>query len=163
MWPVPFTTLRMRASICACNPLRKGAEAADALLKHHVDFSANSIDHVIMLGASGGNLKMVASFTDLPTVTLVVRRELRSQIRSIKDLKGRRIGVTSLGSGTHVLAASIMKKGGYSLSDVTILPVGSGESLITAMKQKRIDAAIATDPTTIRLLLAGDASCCSTW
>lgn len=136
----------------------KGTEAASELLKGRVDFSANSIDHVITLGSNGGTLKMVASFTDLPTVTLVVRRDLRSQIRSIADLKGRRIGVTSFGSGTHVLMASILKKSGYSLKDVTILSVGAGDSLIAAMKQKRIDAALSTDPTTIRLLLDGDAS-----
>jgi NitT/TauT family transport system substrate-binding protein len=138
--------------------LRKGADAAGDLLHRRVDFSANSIDHVITLGADGGNLKMVASFTDLPTVTLVVRRDLRSQIRTIADLKGRRIGVTSFGSGTHVLLASILKKNGFSLKDVTVTSVGAGDSLIAAMKQKQIDAALATDPTTIRLLLDGDAS-----
>jgi NitT/TauT family transport system substrate-binding protein len=138
--------------------LRVGADAANELLKRRVNFSANSIDHVITLGANNGHLKMVASFTDLPTVTLVVRRDLRSQIRSIADLKGRRIGVTSFGSGTHVLAASILKKSGYSLKDVTILAVGAGDSLIAAMKKKQIDAALSTDPTTIRLLLDGDAS-----
>jgi NitT/TauT family transport system substrate-binding protein len=138
--------------------LRVGADAANELLKRRVDFSANSIDHVITRGSNGGNLKMVASFTDLPTVTLVIRRDLRSQIRSIADLKGRRIGVTSFGSGTHVLAASILKKSGYSLKDVTILAVGAGDSLIAAMKKKQIDAALSTDPTTIRLLLDGDAS-----
>ncbi len=138
--------------------LRKGAEAADDLQQRRVDFSANSIDHVITLGSAGGNLKMVTSFTDLPTVTLVVRRDLRSQIHTIADLRGRRIGVTSLGSGTHVLLASILKKNGFSLKDVTVTPVGAGDSLIAAVKQKQVDAALATDPTTIRLLLDGDAS-----
>jgi len=94
----------------------------------------------------------------LPTVTLVIRRELRPQIRSIQDLKGRRIGVTAIGAGTHQLAASILRKAGYSLSDVQIVPVGSGTPLITAMKLKQIDAAMATDPTTTRLLLNGDGS-----
>ena len=139
-------------------PFRGGADAADALVKGRVDFSANSIDHVITLGSQGAALKMVASFTDLPTVTLVIRRDLRSQIRSIKDLKGRRVGVTNLGSGTHVLMAAILKKSGCALSDVTILPVGAGDSLIEAMTKKQVDAAVSTDPTTIRLLLDGQGS-----
>ena len=96
---------------------------------------------------------MAASFTILPTVTLVVRRDLRAQIRSIKDLKGRRLGVTAIGGGTHVLAASILKKAGYSLADVVVVPVGSGKPLIDKMKQKEIDAAMATDPTTTELLM----------
>jgi NitT/TauT family transport system substrate-binding protein len=88
----------------------------------------------------------------------VVRKDLRPQIRSIRDLKGRRVGVTALGAGTHVLAASVLHNVGYSLNDVEIVPVGSGDPFIDAMVQKRIDVGMATDPTTTRLLLSGAAS-----
>jgi NitT/TauT family transport system substrate-binding protein len=135
-----------------------GTGAAQALASKEYDFSANSIDHAIILRATGQELYMVASFTDLPCVTLVVRKDLRPQIRSIKDLKGRRIGVTALGAGTHVLAASVLRSAGYSLHDVETVAVGSGDSFIAAMTQKRIDVGVATDPTTTRLMLAGQAS-----
>jgi NitT/TauT family transport system substrate-binding protein len=101
---------------------------------------------------------MVASFADLPCVTLVVRKDLRPQIRSERDLKGRRIGVTAIGAGTHVLVASILHHAGYGLRDVEIVPVGSGDSFIAAMTKKHIDVGMATDPTTTRLLLSADAS-----
>jgi NitT/TauT family transport system substrate-binding protein len=135
-----------------------GTAAAEALVSKEYDFSANSIDHAIKLRGSGKQLQMVASFADLPCVTLVVRKDLRPQIRSERDLKGRRIGVTAIGAGTHVLAASILHHAGYSLHDVEIVPVGSGDSFIAAMAQKRIDVGMATDPTTTRLLLSADAS-----
>ena len=135
-----------------------GTDSANALASGRAEFSGNAIAGAIRLRAEGKDLRMVASFTSLPTVTLVIRRELRPQIRSIQDLKGRRIGVTAIGAGTHQLAASILKKAGYSLSDVQIVPVGSGTPLINAMKLKQIDAAMATDPTTTRLLLNGDGS-----
>jgi NitT/TauT family transport system substrate-binding protein len=135
-----------------------GTAAAEALVGKEYDFSANSIDHAINLRGSGKQLQMVTSFFDLPCVTLVVRKDLRPQIRSERDLKGRRIGVTAAGAGTHVLAASILHHAGYSLRDVEIVPVGSGDSFIAAMTQKRIDVGMATDPTTTRLLLSGDAS-----
>jgi len=66
--------------------------------------------------------------------------------------------VTAAGAGTHVLAASILHHAGYTLRDVQIVPVGSGDSFIAAMREKRIDVGMATDPTTTRLLLDGDAS-----
>jgi NitT/TauT family transport system substrate-binding protein len=135
-----------------------GTGAAQALASGKADFSGNSIDHAITLRSSGKELTMVASFTNLPTVTLVIRRDLRPQIRSLKDLKGRRLGVTAIGAGTHALAAAILKKVGYSLGDINVVPVSSGESLITAMEKKTIDAAMATDPTTTRLLMSGEAS-----
>ena len=135
-----------------------GTAAAQALTAREYDFSANSIDHAITLRRSGGEAEMIASFTDLPCVTLVVRKDLRPQIRSDSDLKGKRIGVTAEGAGTHVLAASILHHAGYTLRDVQIVPVGSGDSFIAAMREKRIDVGMATDPTTTRLLLDGDAS-----
>ena len=137
---------------------QRSADAADALAKGRVDFSANSIDHAITLGLRGAQLKMVASFTDLPTVSLVIRRDLRSQIRSLRDLKGRRVGITSVGSGRHVLLMSILKSAGLAAGDVNVVTVGVGDSLIAAMKNDDIDAAITTDPMTIQLLLNGEAS-----
>jgi NitT/TauT family transport system substrate-binding protein len=135
-----------------------GTEAAQALAAGKADFSGNSIDHAIELRASGRELKMVASFTTLPTVTLVIRRDLKQQIRSIQDLKGRRLGVTAIGAGTHVLAAYILKKSGGSITDVEVSAVGSGITLIQALKTGKIDAAMATDPTTTALLMSGDAA-----
>jgi len=135
-----------------------GTAAAEALNAREYDFSANSIDHAIKLRSKGVQAQMVVSFTDLPCVTLVVRKDLRRQIRSDRDLKGRRIGVTAVGAGTHVLAASVLHHAGYTLRDVEIVPVGSGDSFINAMEQKRIDVGMATDPTTTRLLLSGEAS-----
>ena len=135
-----------------------GTAASDALVSGKAEFSGNSIDHAIQLRAQGTDLRMIASFTNLPTVTLVVRRDLRPRIRTIRDLKGARLGVTALGAGTHVLAAWILKKAGCSIDDVTVVPVGAGQSLIQAMQDKKIDAAMATDPTTTELLMSGQAS-----
>jgi ABC-type nitrate/sulfonate/bicarbonate transport system substrate-binding protein len=51
-----------------------GTAAAKALASGRAEFSGNAIDHTIKLRADGKDLKMVASFTILPTVTLVVGR-----------------------------------------------------------------------------------------
>jgi NitT/TauT family transport system substrate-binding protein len=135
-----------------------GTDAALALNNGEYDFSANSIDHAIKLRDGSRELEMIASFTDLPCVTLVLRRDLRPRIRSLRELKGLRLGVTALGAGTHVLLASVLKHAGLSLKDVVVIPVGSGDSFIAAVHRHDIDAGMATDPTTTRLLLAGDAS-----
>lgn len=139
-------------------PLQKHVHASELLRKKQAEFSGNSIAHAIEENNPQDPLKMVASFTNLPSVTLVIRKDLRSRIHSIKDLKGCRIGVSSIGSGTHILAASILASAGYSFNDVHIIPVGTGPSIQAAMKAKSIDAVLTTDPMTIKLLLGGDGS-----
>ena len=135
-----------------------GTEAAAALSSRLADFSGNSIDHAIRERALGNDPRMVASFTCLPTVTLVIRHDLRARVRSVHDLAGVRVGVTTIGAGTHALLAAILEKSGLSISDIRVLPVGSGPQLVNAMKENEIDAAMATDPTTTTLLMAGEAS-----
>ena len=135
-----------------------GTEAAQALAAGKADFSGNSIDHAVNLRSSGSNLKMIVSFMNLPTVTLVIKRSLKRQIRSIQDLRGHKIGVTSIGAGTHVILASILKKAGLSLASVEVSAVGSGQTLIQALTSGKVDAAMATDPTTTALLMSGDGS-----
>jgi NitT/TauT family transport system substrate-binding protein len=135
-----------------------GATAAEDLGSGRVDFSCNSLDHAIEPRPAGAHLKMVASFTDLPAVTLVIRRDLRSKVQSIHDLRGRRLGLTVLGSGTHVIAAAILRSAGLSLQDVTVISVGSDQSLIAAMRSGQIDAAVTVNLSTIDLLLTGQAS-----
>jgi NitT/TauT family transport system substrate-binding protein len=135
-----------------------GPNVANALEAGQVEFSGNSIDHAVRLRQAAKPLKMVASFTDLPAVTLVVRRSLRAEIRSVKDLRGKRLGVAALGSGTHVIAASILKSAGIPSGATAIVPVGHTDQMIAAMKHGDIDATITTDPAAIRLLVEGDAS-----
>jgi NitT/TauT family transport system substrate-binding protein len=43
-------------------------------------------------------------------------------------------------------------------SEFSVLPVGAGNTFITAMQQGRIDAGITTEPTISRLIKTGDAS-----
>jgi len=135
-----------------------GPNAAKALEEGRVEFSGNSIDHAVYTRNAPKPLKMVAAFTDLPAVTLTVRRSLRAQIRSVKDLRGRRVGIAALNSGTHVILASIFKSAGVPMNAVSIIPVGHTDQLLAAMKRGDIDAAITTDPAAMRLLISGNAS-----
>ena len=65
------------------------------------------------------------------------------------------IGVTGLGSSTNFLASFLVTKGGGSQGEYTPVPVGAGNTLIAAMQQGRIEAAITTEPTVSRLMKMG--------
>jgi len=87
----------------------------------------------------------------------MVRSDLATQVRSMTDLKGRTLGVTGLGSSSSFLAQYLASRSGLKTSDYSMLPVGAGNTLIAALKQKRVDVVWTTEPTTSMLLASGEA------
>jgi NitT/TauT family transport system substrate-binding protein len=62
-----------------------------------------------------------------------------SPVRSIQDLKGRRLGMASPVSGIDYLKARL-QDAGMSVDDLEIVPTGFAGQVIAALKQKRVDA-----------------------
>jgi NitT/TauT family transport system substrate-binding protein len=124
-----------------------GQSAEEALIAGQVDGVVGFYDHTIDLQAKGKYLKSVIQFGATPGETLMVSNKLKDQIKGISDLKGKKIGVTGLGSSTNFLANYLVTKGGHTTKDYTPLPVGAGNTLIASMQQGRIDLAVTTEPT----------------
>jgi NitT/TauT family transport system substrate-binding protein len=61
-------------------------------------------------------------------------------IQTVSDLRGRKIGVQSLGSAALVAAKSQLKAAGISPDQVSFLPVGIGQQAATALKGGQVDA-----------------------
>src|SRR5256714_12720456 len=78
-------------------------------------------------------------------------------IKSAADLKGKKLGVTDIGSGTHTISLALLGKAGYKGSDASFVAVGAGNTFIAAIKNGTIDAGMTTEPTITRLLQSGDA------
>ena len=130
-----------------------GVEAEDEMSAGRVDAVVGFYDHTIDLQAKGKILEAVVILDRVPGEALVVSN--RSRINSLADLKGKHIGVTGLGSSTNFLAAFLVTKGGGSQGGYTPVPVGAGNTLIAAMQQNRIEAAVTTEPTVSRLMKMG--------
>jgi NitT/TauT family transport system substrate-binding protein len=122
-----------------------GAQAASALIGGSVDFSANAIDHAIKAKALGKDLVAVHSHVRLPVMALVVAAKYKGQIKSIADLKGRPLGVTSPGSQTHMVLGYLLAKGGVKAEDVKIVGAG-GNTMPLAIEKGSVDAGMMLDP-----------------
>jgi NitT/TauT family transport system substrate-binding protein len=82
-----------------------------------------------------------------PLVAIVVQKEAwDGGLRSIKDLKGKRIGVTQLGSTFHYHIGNILEKEGLHLSDVKIVPLQAMPATVEALKGKQVDAILVPQP-----------------
>ncbi len=130
-----------------------GVEAEDEMLAGRVDAVGGFYDHSIDLQSKGKYIESVVIWDRVPGEAVVVSN--RSGIKSIADLKGKHIGVTGLGSSTNFLAAYMVTKGGGGPGQYTAVPVGAGNTLIAAMQQGRIEAAVTTEPTVSRLQKMG--------
>jgi NitT/TauT family transport system substrate-binding protein len=128
------------------------APIATALAAGQLDVGATGLTaalYNIVLG--GEKLWIVADkgreWPGYPLVAVVVPKELwDGGVRSIKDLKGKRIGVTQLGSTFHYHIGNILEKEGLHLSDVKIVPLQAMPATVEALKGKQVDAILVPQP-----------------
>lgn len=126
--------------------LNGGTAAAQALLAEQVDFSLNSIDHAFKAAVQGkDNLRMIVLLNQTPGMVLVVDSRLREKVKNISDLKGMTLGVTSKGSATHMVLASLLSKSGVNPDNVNIINAGSA-TFPPALENGQIAGGIALEP-----------------
>ncbi len=132
-----------------------GQASTDAVLAGQVEAGSGSYNHTIELQAAGKNLECVVQLDIAPGEAEMVSAKEAGQIHSFADLKGKNLGVTELGSGTHTLSIALLHKAGLAPDQAHFVPVGAGDTFIAAMQQGRIDAGMTTEPTISRLLSSG--------
>lgn len=138
--------------------LRSGSEAATALASGSSDFAACGVDHAIAAQLRGKYLPLVIQFMRVPAAAVLVRPADRAKIASFRDLRGKSVGVTSLGAGSHVIALWLAKVAGLGRDDIRILAVGSGPTAAAALEGGRVDAIVAYDPLVTSAVNSGKAA-----
>lgn len=125
--------------------VKGGAVAAQALLSGGVQFASMALDHVVKARVHGADLVMLVLYLREPGLTLIVDDRLRDRVQSVADLKGLRVGVTGLGSGSHMALLALLRKNGLAASDVTVVASGPTTTL-AALNNGSIDAAVTAEP-----------------
>jgi NitT/TauT family transport system substrate-binding protein len=135
-----------------------GKDATTALIAGEVEASSGSYDHTIDVAGLGKNLVEVVQLLRAPGEAEMVASEKANEIKSAADFKDKRLGVTSLGSGTHGLSQYLAVKNNIPVDQIKFVPVGAGDTFIKAIeKATTIDAGMTTEPTISRLLKTGAA------
>jgi NitT/TauT family transport system substrate-binding protein len=87
---------------------------------------------------------------------LVVRKDLHDNgVRTMKELKGRKIGVTQIGSTFHYNIGRYLEKEGMQPGDVELVPLQALPALNDALAAKRVDAVATAEPFVSRLEASG--------
>ena len=124
---------------------RGGNAVMQALVGSAVDYGASSLDVAIQAYANAGaSIRRFAVTGRLPLFAVVTAPKTASQIQSIKDLEGRTVGVTALGTADHALTLYLLKQAGADAGKVQFATMGV--NLLEALRQNQIDVGLVQEP-----------------
>src|ERR1700730_17033014 len=134
--------------------LKDGSDALKAVLGGIADVVSAYFDHCVNQADKKQELQSFVVYDRYPGLVLVVAPSHNGEIKSIKDLAGKKIGVSAPGSSTDFFLKYLLKKNGVDASGVAVIGVGLGATAVAAMEQGQIDAAVMVDPS-VTVLQAG--------
>jgi NitT/TauT family transport system substrate-binding protein len=126
--------------------LKGGSDALKAVLGGSADVVSGYFDHCVNLAAKKQDMQSFVVYDRYPGLVLVVSPSHNDKIKSIKDLAGKKVGVSAPGSSTDFFLKYLLKKHGVAASDVSVIGVGLGATAVAAMQQGQIEAAVMLDP-----------------
>jgi NitT/TauT family transport system substrate-binding protein len=122
--------------------LMRGGVANQALIAGNVEFTTVPTAG-LQAAIQGAPLKVVLSTFHKPMFWLYSRPE----IRSVKELAGKRVAVSSLGAAGDSALRELIKKNGMDENrDVAILAIGTTATRLGALSTRTVDAAMMTFP-----------------
>jgi NitT/TauT family transport system substrate-binding protein len=133
-----------------------GAKSLQSLIGGSADVVTGAYEHTIRMQVKGQPIQAVIEMGRFPGFVLAVRKEKAAQVKSFKDMKGFKIGVTAPGSSTYFFVNALIAKDGLKPEDISTIGVGTGLTAVAAMKKGEIDAISNVDPVITKLQQDGD-------
>ncbi|HXZ22988.1 MAG TPA: ABC transporter substrate-binding protein [Pseudolabrys sp.] len=123
-----------------------GSESLKAVIGGSADVVSGYFDHCVNLAAKGQHLQSFVVYDRYPGLALVVSPKHTDEIKSVKDLASKKVGVSAPGSSTDFFLKYLLSKNGVDPNSVGVIGVGLGATAVAAMEQGQIDAAVMLDP-----------------
>lgn len=110
---------------------------------------SGDVDYTLVFGSviraaiRGLPVKVVASFIDGSTHALIAR----SDFKSVRDLKGKTLGVQAFGATDHISAIMMLRHYGIDPEkEIKVLALGPAAARIAALKEGVVESAIVSPP-----------------
>jgi NitT/TauT family transport system substrate-binding protein len=98
---------------------------------------------VVRAAIRGLPVRVVASFLDSPTQMLLARQDFKS----VKELKGKTLGVSTFGATADVAARMMFKYSGVDPEkEIKIIALGADQARFTALKEGIVDVIVISPP-----------------
>ncbi|MFE5318019.1 ABC transporter substrate-binding protein [Paenibacillus sp. NPDC056579] len=115
----------------------------ESLTSKDVDIADIATTTAIIAAGKGAPIKIVSSMFRTKGPFYLVAAP---GIKSVEELKGKKVGAAAFGSGLDVYTQVILKKHGLSKTDVTYLANGANEAAYASLTSGQVDATIIHEP-----------------
>ena len=127
------------------------SRAIQTMLAGEIAFSYVDVLNTLEAGLKGADVVLIGGVSNRLIFSLMARQE----IKSVAELRGKRIGITRIGSSTHTAALFALGEAGLKPGDYQILPLMEVPNILTALTAGHIDAGTVSPPTNSRARKAG--------
>jgi len=132
---------------------RGGNQAMQALVGGAVDYAATSLDVAVQAFARNARILRFAATGRLPLFALATAPRAAGEVRGLKDLEGRTVGVSALGNADHTILVYLLKQAGGDPARVRFATLGP--NLYDAVRLGQVDAGMVQEPALTLLTAAG--------
>jgi ABC-type nitrate/sulfonate/bicarbonate transport system substrate-binding protein len=123
--------------------MRSGTTAAQALLAGEIEFGHLSPAPMMAAWAQGGDIVWVATTIHQMVFTLITDASIAKPV----DLKGKKIGITRIGSASDLALRTALESLGLAPKDVAVLSMGGIPDILCGMKAGAVNGGILSPPT----------------
>ncbi len=132
--------------------IASSSRSVEALIAGEVQFGNVDGRNLIEADITGADIRAVSGITNRLVFSVMVS----SKIQSPQDLKGKKLGITRLGSSTHTAALQALRGWGLEPNkDVALLPFSEVPNILAALVAGQVDAGVVSPPTNTRAKQAG--------
>lgn len=137
--------------------LAGGVKVREALIAGEFDYALIGLSTISVAWDKGVPVKVLVTTYEREIFSLLVRSDLKDQIKGVADLRGRTVGIVGFGTAAWVYADYFFKKSGLDPNkDVKLAPVGVLDTQYAAIKAKKIDAVVSWEPLVTQTLARGE-------
>jgi len=123
-----------------------GPQTIQALLGGSADMVVSAYSNTLTMAARGQHVVAVVLMIKYPGFVLGITKAGMPKYKTLKDLAGMKIGVTSPGSSTNMILNTIARRNGVDPKSYSVIGVGAQGTALAAAQQGQIDALVGLDP-----------------
>jgi NitT/TauT family transport system substrate-binding protein len=130
------------------------AKLQQAMAANAVDIGLGSGPGLAFI-AKGSPVKGIAAMAGPPLIfAMVVRAD--GSVKTVDDLKGRKVAISTVGSATNWLMNEVSRRHGWGFDGFTQVPIGENSARIAALKSGAVDACVVDIGSALNFVARGD-------